>query len=99
MKLNGYQVFTKVRKKKRGAKRNSGGLCVFVKDIIADFFELIDWANNEDGLILKINCSFTALNKDLYFLFVYMRPSSSTRNNLLQENDCIDLLHDKNRRS
>ena len=88
----GTHLKKKARKRKKNAKRDSGGLCVLVKNSIADFFEFVEW-NNEDGMIVKVKSQHTSINKDLYFVFVYMRPSNSTRNDLTQQYDCFDLLY------
>ena len=50
VELSGYNVFTKPRKKRGKAKRDSGGIVIFVKDKFKDGMELVDWAF-EDGLI------------------------------------------------
>ena len=92
LELSGYTLKIKARKRKKNARRDSGGLCVLIKNSIADFFEFIEW-NNEDGMIVKVKCQYTSINKDLYFVFVYMRSNNSTRNDLTQECDAFDLLY------
>ena len=92
LELSGYTLKIKARKRKKNARRDSGGLCVLIKNSIADFFEFVEW-NNEDGMIVKVKCQYTSINKDLYFVFVYMRSNNSTRNDLTQEYDAFDLLY------
>ena len=95
IEFKGYTCFTKARKRKKRAKRDSGGLCVFIKECISHLFDAIFW-DYEDALIFKINRVDSYLDKDLFFIFCYLRPCSSTsRNNLLHDLDDFDLLFTK----
>ena len=92
--LNGYNCYLKARKRKKRAKRDSGGLCVFIKNEINRFFELVEW-ENEDCFIFKIDKNYTNIGKDLYLFCCYMRPSTSTRNSFCDNLDVYDLLFNK----
>ena len=92
--LNGYTCFMKARTRKRKAKRDSGGLCVFIKNNLLQFFTFVDWPN-EDGLLFKIDKLFTSIDRDIFIIFTYLRPSDSSRNDLLNDKDSFDLLVDK----
>ena len=92
--LNVYSCFLKARTRKKRAKRDSGGLCIFIKNEISKFFELVEW-DNEDCLILKVKSACTNIDKDLYLFFCYMRPSTSTRNSMHDDLDIFDLLFNK----
>ena len=95
IEFQGYTCFTKARKRKKRAKRDSGGLCILIKDCISHLFNVIPW-DHEDAFILQISKAYCNLEKDLYFIFSYMRPSTSTsRNNLLHDLDDFDLLFTK----
>ena len=91
IELEGFVPVIKARKRKKRAKRDSGGLCVLVKNDIACLFENVFY-DHEDFIIFKISQVNTSLEKDLFLIFSYMRPSSSTRNNLLDESDGYDML-------
>ena len=90
--LDNYTCFKKTRKRKKRAKRDSGGLCIFVKNKLAHLFTNINWSY-EDGIVLKIKNEFNPLQKHIYFIFTYMKPSSSSRNNLTNDLENYDLLY------
>ena len=92
--LDNYTCFKKTRKRKKRAKRDSGGLCIFVKNKLAHLFTNINWSY-EDGIVLKIKNEFNPLQKHIYFIFTYMKPSSSSRNNLTNDLENYDLLYEK----
>ena len=77
--LDSYTCFTKARRKRRGARRNSGGLCIFIRNEFVNLFHVEDW-NFEDGFILKSKYPCFPCNKYLFFMFVYLKPSTSSRN-------------------
>ena len=54
LELSGFKVYCKARSRKKKAKRDSGGLCVLIKNSINCYFEVLDW-ENEDGLIFKVD--------------------------------------------
>ena len=92
--IQNFKCFKKHRKKSKKAKRNSGGLCVFIKNAIAEFFEECEW-DFEDGFILKSKYLLKELEHFLYIVFAYMRPSSSSRNEIANVNDVYECLLDK----
>ena len=49
----------------------------------------------EDGLLFKIDKLFTSIDRDTFIIFTYLRPSDSSRNDLLNDKDSFDLLVDK----
>ena len=55
--LSGYKCFKKYRKRHRRSKRNSGGVCIFIRESIFKGFENHKW-EQEDSLIFKINKNF-----------------------------------------
>ena len=93
-KLDNFDCFKKARPRRKRAKRDSGGLCVFIKNSIANLFQYIEW-NNEDGMLFKICNNNTYLSKDIYLFFCYMRPDSSSRNDLISDIDVFDNLNNK----
>ena len=95
IELDGFTCYTKARKRKKRAKRDSGGLCVLIKDCISHLFKPIFW-DHEDSLIFKLEQVKSSFDKDLYIIFYYMRPlSSTTRDNLFEDLDSYDLLFNK----
>ena len=70
--------YSKHRLKKQAAKRNSGGLvCYFKKEIIGGI-SVIPWGF-EDGFYFNFNKDFFGWEEDLFFIFAYMKPSTSSR--------------------
>ena len=92
--LNGFKCYKKARQRRKRAKRDSGGICVFIKNYIVGLFEYIEW-NNEDGILFKLSKDNVCTEKDIYLIFYYMRPNSSTRNDLLSDIDVYDALTNK----
>lgn len=92
--LNGFQCYKKARPRRKRAKRDSGGLCVFIKNSISNLFHFIEW-NNEDGMLFKILNNHTYSLKNIYMFFCYMRPDSSSRNDLISDFDVFDTLSNK----
>ena len=72
----------KHRKRKLGALRDSGGLCCYFKKHIIKGVTQLPW-DFEDGVSFKLDKSFFGWREDLYIIFVYVRPSSSSRNDLI----------------
>ena len=94
LELRNFECFSKARKKSKKAKRNSGGICVFIKKDLIKYLEPINW-DFEDGLIIRTKDIISCYNKFIYFVFVYMRPAMSTRNQFLDTYDSFDKLNDK----
>ena len=92
--IDGFTCYKKARQRRKRAKRDSGGICVLFKNSIANYFELIDW-NNEDGMLFKLSKNNVCVGKDIYFFYCYMRPENSTRNDLLYDIDVFDALTNK----
>ena len=55
---------------------------------------MIKWGF-EDGLCFKLDKVFFGLDHDMFLIFVYMRSTSSTRNNLVIDNHCYEILQEK----
>ena len=89
-----YSCLVKSRRKRRNAKRDSGGICIIIKNDVLNYFENVDWSF-EDGFILKSKCPCTANGKFLYCIFVYLKPSNSSRNELVTDLDDFDVLSEK----
>ena len=61
------------------AKRRSGGLICYIKDVISDGIQQIDGTiKHEDRLWLKLNSSFFGFSSDLFLCFTYISPATST---------------------
>ena len=96
IKLNNFcKPICKHRKRKKSAKRDSGGLgCYFKPEVIGGVTEL-DW-DFEDGLIFRLNKNFFGWDKDVYLFCVYMRDSKSTREDINDGLNCYDIVVDEN---
>ncbi len=70
LNLTPIHFFTKVRKKRRGAKRDSGGLCILLSNKLVNQFDIENW-NFEDGLILKSKYPCVSNGNYLFLIFVY----------------------------
>ena len=92
--LEGYVSVCKHRKRKVNAKRDSGGLvCYFSEKVCKGISS--EPCDLEDGLCFKFDKSFFGWEKDVFLLFVYMRPISSSRNDMDTNVDCYELLFDE----
>ena len=76
--LNGYVCFGKYRRRKKRAKRDSGGLVCFVRESVSKGVTIENW-DYEDGMCMKLNKECFGWVEDLFLLLVYMRASTSTR--------------------
>ena len=85
------EPYCKHRSRKVNARRDSGGLCVFFRKCIAKGITEITW-DYEDGMCFKLDKRFFGWEKDLYLLFVYMRPVSSSRADLDLDIDKFEIV-------
>ena len=94
-KIEGYQSpFVKYRNKRRGAKRDSGGVACFYKNHIKEGISEIFWSF-EDGVIVKLDKSFFSLENHVFLVCPYLSPSNSTRNAANSGIEVFDMLADK----
>ena len=89
--VEGYIRISKVRKRKKYAKRSSGGLEVYIKEELIKGVEQEEY-NHEDGLKFKFDKDFFGWQNDLYLFFLYFKPIDSSRNDLDNGNDCFDTI-------
>ena len=94
LNLEGYECVTKCRRRRKRAKRDSGGLCVFIKKNIWAGITEIDW-DFEDGLLFLLKSTFFSFKEDLYLVCPYVRPSTSSRNIVENGPDVFDRICDK----
>ena len=94
--LPGYSTFNCIRPRRKGAKRASGGVCVFVKDELFSsgrFIRIFDHFN--DCVVLYFSCKSTChISHDLILFFTYVSPEYSP---IYSHNDGngIELLSEK----
>ena len=62
LKLRGYHCFRNCRTRAKYAKRDSGGVCIFVKLKYISFVEKLEWDDFEDGLAIKFSGQYFKLN-------------------------------------
>ena len=91
--LPSFTAFEFVRKRKPGSGRNSGGVCVFVKDWLmkANLVERI-FPKFSDCVVLHFKSSGFLNMQDTVLYFAYVSPQGSTVYNNLTENNGIVLL-------
>ena len=94
LNLEGYECVTKCRRRRKRAKRDSGGMCVFVKREIWSGVTEIDW-DFEDGLLFLLEAKFFNFPENVYLICPYVKPSTSTRNVIDNGPDVFDLISDK----
>ncbi|CAG2236161.1 unnamed protein product [Mytilus edulis] len=86
--IPGFNTFSKIRKKKKKAKRHSGGILVYYKKIYSKGISHIqEGTNSQNRLWLKLDKNFFGLTYDLYLCAVYIPPVNSTH----YENDYTQL--------
>ena len=91
--LSGYSVFENVRKRMPSSGRNSGGVCVFIKDWLmkANLIERI-FPEFQDCIIFNFKSSMFLNMQDTIMYFAYVSPQGSSIYNNLNENNGIVLL-------
>ena len=93
--LEGYcKPFFKHRKRKKSGRRDSGGLCFYVRKRFIQGVEEIFW-DYEDGMLFKFDKNFFGWEKDAYVFCVYMRSDLSTRENINDGLGCYDRVAEK----
>ena len=95
LEVDGFaKPFCKHRKRKKGAKNDSGGIiCYFRKEIVHGV-KVEEW-DFEDGICFRLNRHVFGFEEDLILFCVYMRASSSTREDMNDGLNCYDILLDK----
>ena len=76
-RIDGYTNFRSDCKKKSRAKRTSGGLIVYCKNMIAGGVTKIS-SKIRDAIWLKFDQNYFGLENDLYIVITYIPPESST---------------------
>ena len=94
LKLDGYEIVPKHRKRRKGARRDSGGIICYFRKEIWGGITCLPW-NFEDGLLFKLDKQFFGLLENIFLICPYMRPSSSSRNILITEIDIFESISDK----
>ena len=93
--LEGYcKPFFKNRKRKKYGKRDSGGLCFYVRKEFIQGVQEIFW-DFEDGMLFRLDKGFFGWEKDAFLMCVYMRSNSSTRENINDGLGCFDKVTEK----
>ena len=92
--MDGFKCFSKHRKRKRRAKRDSGGVVVYFRDEVASGVYEEEW-DCEDAMCFRLDRRVFGWKKDMFLLCVYMRPNSSTREGMNVNMNCYDLLEEQ----
>ena len=88
-----HKVVYSCRKQNKKAKRDSGGILVFVKNTLSQYIEVVD-KNDEDLLWLKFHKQSGNNSSHLYFCCTYISPKSSGRFQLDDVSKLDKLHHD-----
>ena len=64
--IRNYKLFSKHRKKLARAKRDSGGICVYIRNTLESGVSEEEW-NFEDGVCLKFDKNFFGWEKNVFF--------------------------------
>lgn len=91
IQISGYKNYHICRTKKNKAKRNSGGIIVYIKKYIEKGIVFLEkFSKSQNRLWLKLDKSFFFLLKDdLYICGVYIPPKNSPHYN--QEYEGLEL--------
>ena len=77
--LHGYQCFTKVRRKLGNAIRNSGGICVLIKEyLIQNNIVRRIFDNLDECIVLLLNGKKFENQNDIILIFTYISPEGSS---------------------
>ena len=95
IEVDGFaKPFCKHRKRKKGAKKDSGGIVCYFRNEIVHGVKVEEW-DFEDGLCFRLDKCVFGFDEDLLLFCVYMRASSSTREDMNDGLNCYDILLDK----
>ena len=78
LQLTGYTPVFKHRTRKSNARRDSGGLVVFIHSSIVTGVTEVDW-DWEDGICLNLDHEYFNFQNDIYLLCTYIKPKNSSR--------------------
>lgn len=79
--IPGYSNFEVHRPRRSGAKRDSGGLIVMVKNQLSDFVTL-EKTNNQNVIWVKLRKEIINVDEDVLVGLCYVTPESSCRQNI-----------------
>ena len=91
--LNSYTLFDCVQKKRTGTGRNSGGICVFIKEwLVRNNLVKRIFSNFKDCFVFHFKGSLFDGMQDVILYFAYASPQGSRIYNNLDENNGILLI-------
>jgi len=88
---NNFTVFYSCRRKNKRAKRDSGGIIIFIKRTLSEHFTVIQ-QQDEDIVWLKINKNISNYTSDIYMCCTYISPRSSCRY-VGEDTSKLEILH------
>ena len=89
----GFESFALHRKRSKGAKRDSGGILIYVrKHLVGEniLYKCID----DNILWLKLDAQRVGLNDDLFLCLCYNPPQSSSREGMNDDQSCFGKIYD-----
>lgn len=89
IEMNNYVMYHKPRPfKHKKAKRNSGGIVVFIKDALHKGIQLV--LSDSDGIMwFKLDKEFFSFEDDLYLCCAYLPPEKFQVYNVISNNEHI----------
>ena len=87
LNFTGFQSYVLHRKlkKKRNAKRESGGIAIFIREKFA-LSDTLVFQDEDDILWIKISGQTFDLDRDLYICLCYVLPDGSSRQSIVETN-------------
>ena len=93
--IHGYKRISKLRRLKKHSRRSSGGLEFFIREHMFKGISIAPWESDEDSLTIKFDKTFFGWDNDLYLFFIYIKPGNSSRQDIADGGDGIDMLYDQ----
>ena len=79
LSVDGFKLFSlNGTKRKQSAKRNSGGIALYIRDSFHKYCTLLE-KSGDDIICIKIDKQIFNLSNDLYVCLCYLIPSGSSR--------------------
>ena len=87
-KIPEYSMFSKSRKKRKKAKRHSGGIIVYYRKSLGQGISVVQNGSfSENRMWIRLDKSFFGFQNDIYLCTVYIPPMTSTH----YDNDILSL--------
>jgi len=92
--MNGYVCVSKHRRRRKRAKRDSGGLICYIKSNFKKGIIAMDW-DFEDGLVMRLDKQCFGFNENVFLILPYVKPNTSSRSTIDTGIDAFDIITNK----